>query len=56
MRKQKGLTQDGLARRSGVSKSMISAIENEERHPTVPILCGLARALQVRPQDLYEYD
>lgn len=41
------MTQNQLAKMSGVSKSMISAIENEQRHPTIPIIYQLARALKV---------
>ena len=42
------MTQKHLSKLSGISTSMISAIELGERHPTVPVLDALARALQVK--------
>lgn len=53
IRQEKQLTQTDLAKRSGVSKSMISAIETGERHPTLPILLSLAKALRVQLTQLY---
>jgi transcriptional regulator with XRE-family HTH domain len=53
-RLEKGYTQKQLSRKSGVSKSMISAIENTLRHPTIPVIHELARALKVDITDLYE--
>lgn len=48
------MTQKHLSKLSGISTSMISAIELGERHPTtVPVLDALARALQVKVTDLY---
>jgi len=35
---------------------MISAIENEERHPTVPLLIDLARALKVELYELIRFE
>lgn len=55
IRKSRHMTQKQLARFSGISKSMISAIENEERNPTVPVICAVARALKVTPEELFEY-
>lgn len=54
-RKLKGFTIRGLALKSGVSKSTISDIENKKLHPTVPIICKLAEALDIDARDLYEY-
>ncbi len=34
---------------------MICAIENAQKHPTVPVLCYLARALKVEVTQLFEY-
>lgn len=53
-RKLKGMTQKQLSIYSGVSKSMISAIENESRNPTVFVLCQLARGLGVDIKELYK--
>ncbi|WP_080063568.1 helix-turn-helix domain-containing protein [Ruminiclostridium hungatei] len=55
MRRDKGLTQKQLAQISGVSKSMICAIENAQKHPTVPVIYYLARALKVEVTQLFEY-
>ncbi|MDP4181855.1 MAG: helix-turn-helix transcriptional regulator [Bacillota bacterium] len=52
MRKSKGLTQKQLSRFSGVSKSMISAIECEERNPSVPVLYSLSVVLKVDISEL----
>ncbi len=35
-----------LSKKSGVSKSMISNIELNQKHPTLPILLALAKALK----------
>lgn len=53
VRTEKRMTQKHLSKLSGISTSMISAIELGERHPTVPVLDALARALQVKVTDLY---
>jgi len=48
------MTQSNLAKFSGVSKSMISAIERQERHPTIPILYNLSQALKVELTELFK--
>lgn len=55
IREEKGLSQEQLARISGVSASHIGYIENGEREPTISILCKLAKALNVSLDELYEY-
>lgn len=45
-----------LSKKSGVSKSQISAIENYKLHPTVYCLGLLAAALGCKIEDLYEYE
>ena len=47
LRKRQGLSLDGLAQLSGVSRSMISLIEREETSPTAAVLNKLADALGV---------
>jgi transcriptional regulator with XRE-family HTH domain len=49
------MTQKQLSKYSGVSESMICAIETEQRNPTVIILCQLAMALHVDVKELFEY-
>ena len=46
-RKSKGLSLDGVAKLSGVSRSMVSQIERGESSPTVATLWNLTQALQV---------
>lgn len=56
MRTQKGLTIMQLSQRSGVSKTHISAIETGLRMPSVYVICRLAAAMDVRPEELYFYE
>ena len=44
-RKQRGLTLDGLAQRSGVSAAMLSEVERSVKNPTVKLAWQIARAL-----------
>jgi len=55
IREEKGLSQEQLAKLSGVSSSHIGYIENGEREPTITILCRLAKALGVDEKELYKY-
>ncbi len=61
---RRGLTVDALARSAGVSKGLLSKIENFRAVPSLPVLAALARALgldlsalvedvQVRPRQPY---
>lgn len=47
LRTERGLTLDGLAERSGVSRSMISLVERGESSPTAAVLDRLAAGLDV---------
>lgn len=49
-RKERGLSQERLARLSGLSQTAISAYERGAMEPTVGNLLALARALRVSPQ------
>ena len=53
-RKSRGMKQSELSKFSGVSKSMISAIERQERNPTVPVLYLLSKALHVEITELFQ--
>lgn len=53
-RKLKNISLDELAKRSGVSKSMLSQIEQEKVNPTVITVWKISRALGVRVEDLLE--
>ena len=43
-----------LSELSGVSKSQISAIENDTSMPTLLVICRLAAALELQPEEYYE--
>jgi transcriptional regulator with XRE-family HTH domain len=46
-RRQKGWTLDELARRSNLSKSYLSRIEDGDRHPSIAALLSIARACSI---------
>jgi transcriptional regulator with XRE-family HTH domain len=52
IRREKGLTQEALAERSGLSQQYISGLENGLRNPTIVTLYELATALGVSHVDL----
>ncbi len=52
IRREKGLTQEEVAERSGFSQQYISSLENGRRNPTVITLYELAQALGIGPLDL----
>ena len=52
IRKEKGLTQEALAEKSGLSQQYISGLENGRRNPTIVTLYELATALGVGHLDL----
>ena len=51
-RKQMGITLDELSRRSGVSKAMLSQIEQDKTNPTVAVVWKIAHGLGISLQDL----
>ncbi|PVE22251.1 DNA-binding protein [Microvirga sp. KLBC 81] len=53
LRAERGLTLDGLAERTGVSRSMISLIERGESSPTAVVLDKLAAGLGVTLASLF---
>ena len=55
-RKRKGMSIVELSQISGLSKSTISNIENNNVSPTILQLESLAMALDVRITDLFESD
>lgn len=54
VRTAKKLTLRKLSALSGVSRSEINNIENEQKMPKVDVLCAIARGLQVPVTDLFE--
>jgi len=53
-RKQKGMSLDELAKRSGVSKSMLSQVEQDKTNPTIITAWKIARALDLSIEELME--
>ncbi len=56
VRKCKSLTIKQLAELSGVSKSHIAAIEAGQHVPSIYVLCCLAAAMEMKPEELYTYE
>ena len=56
LRREKGLTQEEVEVRSGISQQYLSSLERGRRNPTVITLYELARALGVSHMDLIRPD
>lgn len=52
LRKQKGLSQEELARRIGTSQTQICRIERGERYPSLRCILRMCRALRIPPNDM----
>jgi transcriptional regulator with XRE-family HTH domain len=52
LREERGLTQDQLAERAGVSATYIGFIERGDNVPTLTIILQVASALKVRSSEL----
>ena len=53
LRKERGISQEDLARRCGVSRQTINAIENNKYDPPLSLAFRLARALGVTVDGLF---
>ena len=53
LRKEKGISQEDLARRCGVSRQTINAIENNKYDPTLSLAFRLARELGTTVDQLF---
>ena len=51
-RKELGLSQEELAKRCGVSRQTVNAIENNKYDPTLSLAFKLARELEIRVDEL----
>lgn len=51
-RKARGLTQEQLSERAGISLSFLSMMEIGQRHPNVDMVFKLAKGLGMAPRDL----
>lgn len=56
IRREKGLTQEELAEKSGLSQQYLSGLEQGRRNPTIVTLYELAVALGVSHVDLVKPD
>lgn len=56
VRQSKGISVRKLAEMTGISKTYISDLENNKNIPTIYILCVLAVALEVKPEELFTYE
>ena len=57
LRKERGWTQLEVARRSGIDRRTISYLEqdrNRNNQPSAKTLIGLARAFNIKPEELYQ--
>jgi transcriptional regulator with XRE-family HTH domain len=48
-----GLSQEGLADRTGIHRTYIGGIERGERNPTLLMIHRLAQALDIKPAELF---
>jgi transcriptional regulator with XRE-family HTH domain len=55
IRRQRGMTSERLAYENDISKGYLSDIENGKRVPSVTLLDQIARALDVRLKDLFDF-
>lgn len=56
LRRRAGLTQEGLAERSGLNPKYVSGIERGRENPTLDTLIRLARELNARPVEMFDFD
>lgn len=54
LRVERGMTQDDLAAKSGITKSFIGRVERDQRNASLDVVDALARALGVDPLDLLQ--
>ena len=54
LRKQAGLSQEGLAEAAGLHRTYVSSIERGQRNVGLDNIVRLARALEVEPRSLFE--
>ena len=52
-RKQWGLSQEDLAKKCGVTRQTVNAIENNKYDPTLTLAFSLAKALKITVEELF---
>ena len=52
-RKEQGLSQEELAKKCGVSRQTVNAIENNKYDPTLSLAFRMARELQLTVDELF---
>lgn len=56
LRKEKGLTQQGLAEKLGVSRQTIISLENGKYNPSISLAYKLAKAFGLTIEDVFIFD
>ncbi|MCB7088631.1 helix-turn-helix transcriptional regulator [Enterocloster bolteae] len=54
-RKQQGLSQEELAKKCGVSRQTVNAIENNKYDPTLALAFSLAKELNTTVDELFNF-
>lgn len=54
LRKQAGLSQEGLAEAAGLHRTYVSSVERGQRNVGLDNIVRLARVLEVEPRSLFE--
>ena len=55
LRKERGISQEELAKRCGVSRQTVNAIENNKYDPTLSLAFRLARELEMTVDGLFTH-
>jgi transcriptional regulator with XRE-family HTH domain len=55
IRNKKGLTQDQLSEKVGISSKYLSSIERGKENPTLKTILKLARSLDVKPDEFFTH-
>ena len=56
IRMQYGLTLKQLEEKTGISKTTLNEIENNHRSPTLETLVKVAKSLDIKVTDLFDFD
>lgn len=56
IREEKGISLRGFAKLAGVSKTQINEIENGQSDPTLKTMCRIAKALNMKIEDIFWCD